>query len=227
MVGDHYDLFLKSGGGADVVVIGPGLGLDEKANAKFLNFIHNTQVDTFVIDGDGLTLLSLDALEPHLQDGRTVILTPHKGEWKRMFKIDEDISDHEMMIRTQQFLEPFKSLEGELIFVCKGPTSAILSSKGQTLLNVSGNASLATCGSGDVLTGLIAALLCNPPVCEKIGEKLSSVAAAVFIHGLAGDLAQPGTPLTASELMERVPETVRQCMHETARLKLTYLPRLI
>lgn len=233
MVGaEGYEPYLDQ---SDVVVLGPGLGLKGEAGVICFNVINkNLFKAPLVIDGDGLNFLCLLLVKDiFLSEARTVVLTPHKGEWKRFFRRPDVVSDYEMVCETIEALKPFKDLPGELIVVCKGPTTAIVSSKGpNTLLNLSGNPSLATSGSGDILAGIIAALMCNPPkntTNTSFSNNFAAVAAAVFVHGLAGDLGPKGAPMTASDIMELVPEAIRMCGDEQQRVRLQekYLPRVI
>lgn len=232
---ESYSKYLTE---SDVIVVGPGLGLSEKADFK-LKAILDASIPAIpiVIDGDALNLLkTLDRLEKSLGKGSTVVLTPHKGEWIRLFSdqvedVDEKISDYHMIMETRRVIKRFETLPGELIVVCKGPSTGIVSSKpnGAVFVNLSGNPNLATCGSGDVLAGLIAALLCNPPGVQGSGESVyfSAVGAAVFIHGLASDLGPQGAPMTASDVMNNVPEAVRLCLKDPQSLRAKYVPRLV
>ena len=240
MVGAReYQPFIEQ---SDVVVLGPGLGLKGDAGEISYNvFNKNVFKAPLVIDGDGLNFICLLSVKDFfLSRARTVVLTPHKGEWRRLFRsssfppmeIHPDVSDYGMVSETVEVLKQFRELPGELIVVCKGPTTAIVSSKGYTLLNVSGNPSLAASGSGDVLAGIIAALVCNPPNSTTnscFSNHFTAVAAAVFVHVLASDLGLKGAPMTASDIMELVPEAIRLCVDEKerARLQETYLPRVI
>jgi ADP-dependent NAD(P)H-hydrate dehydratase / NAD(P)H-hydrate epimerase len=153
--------------------IGPGMGTAPEtieALSAFLPQVHQPMV----IDADGLNCLAktpdLLSLVP-----KQSILTPHPKEFERLFGICAN--DWERVQRAQQ-----KARELGLIIVLKGHHSFIAAPDGPGYFNSTGNSGMATGGSGDVLTGIIAALL---------AQRIPSLHAAligVYLHGLAGDL---------------------------------------
>lgn len=177
--------------GADVVAVGPGLApaVDRACVAELLaNFSGNV-----VIDADGLNLLAAmggwQAAWPH-----QVILTPHPGEMKRLLAgrgIDLPPSQ-----RTEAAVQLSRACGS--IVIHKGAGTVVTDGE-RVYVNASGNSGMATGGSGDVLTGVIAALL---------GQKMLPFEAAVlgvYVHGLAGDMAAEELgrlSLTALHLIE-------------------------
>ena len=153
--------------------IGVGMGTDARTVSAFAGLLKKVE-RPMVIDADALNILSthrelLGDLPPNS------ILTPHPKELQRLIGPWGD--DFEKLEKAKDFV-----LEHDLILVIKGAYSITLSKDG-CFVNTSGNPGLATAGSGDVLTGMLTALL---------AQGLASVQAAifgVFLHGLAGDLA--------------------------------------
>jgi NAD(P)H-hydrate epimerase len=91
------------------------------------------------------------------------------------------------------------------VAILKGHRSVVASSSGEILVNSSGSSALSTAGTGDVLAGLVAALLAGD------GEPLNAAAAAAFIHGLAGEMSPRGIRgFTADDLVEMIPEAMRR-----------------
>lgn len=158
------------------IAIGPGLG-DDINNGKLIKKILNTTDKPVVIDADGLNMLR-DDLGAMKNARAKLIITPHPGEAARL--LDRETSEINM--------DRLGSAKGLAIItgaitVLKGADSVVATPDGKTYINTTGNPGMATGGSGDVLTGVIAALA---------GQGLDPEAAAtagVFLHGLAGDMA--------------------------------------
>ncbi|TCN59388.1 NAD(P)H-hydrate dehydratase [Flavobacterium circumlabens] len=157
--------------------IGPGLGQEKQTQQAFLEFL-NTNKSPLVVDADALNILSLNKAWLSLLPENT-ILTPHPKELERL--IGKWGSETEKFENTIAFSEHYKA-----IIVMKGaPTFIINQSK--IYQNTTGNAALATAGSGDVLTGIITSFLAqgySPDHAARLG---------VFIHGLTADIALPET----------------------------------
>lgn len=162
--------------GADVVAIGPGLdpSVDSARMAELLEHFSGG----LVIDADGLNLLSTmgdwTARWPH-----QMVLTPHPGEMRRL--LDGRSIESSPVDRKASAVALSRSCDGAVV-VHKGAGTVVTDGR-RVFVNQSGNSGLATGGSGDVLTGVIAALL---------GQQMSPFEAAVlgvYVHGLAGDMA--------------------------------------
>lgn len=163
----------------DAIAIGPGLG-DDRENGAMLRDILMNYTKTIVLDADGINTISRADLGQALRNTRAhVIMTPHPGEAARFlnyFQKKVDVS--ERMQTLQDLVESSRA-----ICVLKGSKTLVATSDGQSYINTTGNPGMATGGSGDVLTGIIASLSgqgLEPVDCAKAG---------VFLHGLAGDLA--------------------------------------
>ncbi len=159
------------------IAIGPGLG-DDIGNANMIKKIIYTTDKPVVIDADGLNLLR-DDLEAMKKARAKLIITPHPGEAARLLdRKNEEIN--------RDRLESAKGLAAVTgaVTVLKGAGSVVATPAGKTYINTTGNPGMATGGSGDVLTGVIAALA---------GQGLDPESAAVsgvYLHGLAGDLGR-------------------------------------
>lgn len=184
---------------ADMVVIGPGLSLQEET-AKLVRELAAVILRPLLIDGDALTAIA-ERPEILLKRKAATILTPHAGEMARLSR------------RTVAAVNADKIdvLRGEakklnVTIILKGPHSLIGLKDGRIYVNLSGNPGMATAGCGDVLTGCIAAM---------VGQGLSPDLAArkgVFLHGYAGDLAcaQKGADgITATDVMEYLPQAMK------------------
>ena len=176
------------------VLIGPGMGNNEDTASAVLRAVAFSKVPT-VIDADGLNAISY---EPDaLKSDAVVAVTPHPGEMSRLTgKLVSEIQNN----RIATALDFAK--EYQVITVLKGSYTVIACPSGKVYINTTGNASMATAGSGDMLGGMIAAFLANGTPPEK------AVVAAVCLHGAAGDMVAKNLgvrgPIT-SDMIEALP----------------------
>jgi NAD(P)H-hydrate epimerase len=169
--------------GKTVLAIGPGLGQSTET-AKFTAGLLSATKIPAVIDADALNIL---AAEPALladlaklaEAGRTLVLTPHPGEMARL----AGIPVAEVQANRLEVARGFAQRLG-VTLVLKGARTLIAHPGGRVAVNTTGNPGMAKGGSGDLLTGLIAGLMAQHP-----GELARAVEAAVYLHGLAADLA--------------------------------------
>ena len=179
---------------AACVAIGPGLGISESLQTLLRDFCSTARCP-LVIDADGLNNLGtqLDFLDSPFER----VLTPHPGELKRLLGIQLANQERVTLENRAQQLAASTST----IVVLKGAPTLITDGK-RHVHNGTGNAGMATAGSGDVLTGVIAALM---------GQGLPGFDAAVLgchLHGLSGDLAEKKTgqhAMIASDLIDYLP----------------------
>jgi ADP-dependent NAD(P)H-hydrate dehydratase len=182
----------------DVVAAGPGLGRGDGVTALVLALLARSSAP-LVLDADGVNVLQ------HQTDrlrGRAapVILTPHPGEFARL--LDADVPT--VQARRRELAVRFAAEHG-VVLVLKGHGTVVTDGR-RVYVNATGNPGMATGGTGDVLTGLIAALL---------GQGLEPFAAAqlgTFLHGRAGDLARDAVgevALIASDLLAYLPAAFR------------------
>jgi NAD(P)H-hydrate epimerase len=193
---------------ATAVAIGSGLG-QGKDVAPFVFEIVNRCNVPMVIDADALNSLAMDpAKGPSLTKARAAatVLTPHPGEMGRLLGTDtksvQEDRIHAVSLAAKKF---------GCVVLLKGDQTLIADPEGKIHLNSTGNPGLASGGTGDILTGVIAAFLAqglNP---------LASAAAGAYVHGLAGDLAainQGGfTGLIATDLLPKLPLAIARCQH--------------
>jgi NAD(P)H-hydrate epimerase len=165
--------------GKTVLAIGPGLGQSPET-AKFIcGLLEATKIPA-VIDADALNILADEpALLAKLAKGRTLVLTPHPGEMARL----AGISKTEIQANRLKVAREFACRTG-VTLVLKGARTLIAHPDGRVAVNTTGNPGMAKGGSGDLLTGLIAGLMA-----QYTDEPARAVEAAVYLHGLAADLA--------------------------------------
>jgi hydroxyethylthiazole kinase-like uncharacterized protein yjeF len=157
--------------------IGPGLG-QEIETQKALHQFLKTNKTSLVIDADALNILSQNKEWLSLVPPKT-ILTPHPKELERL--IGKWCSEEEKINNTISF-----SKQHQVIIVMKGAPTQIID--GETVYeNTTGNAALATAGSGDVLTGMITSLV------AQSYEPINAAILGVYLHGLTADIAFPET----------------------------------
>ncbi|MES2517390.1 MAG: NAD(P)H-hydrate dehydratase [Bacteroidota bacterium] len=153
--------------------IGPGIGTDTVAEKLLIRILSDFK-KPLLLDADALNIISVNKDLLKMIPTGTVI-TPHPKEFDRLFGTHESIED-----RIKTAVNQAKELQ--IIIVLKGHRT-LITSQGQSFVNITGNAGLAKGGSGDALTGIITALLAqgyNPFDAAKLG---------VFIHGLSADIA--------------------------------------
>jgi ADP-dependent NAD(P)H-hydrate dehydratase / NAD(P)H-hydrate epimerase len=183
----------------DMVVIGPGLSLHQET-VKLVQELTAAIKVPMIIDGDGLTAI---AENPGILRDRkaATILTPHMGEMARLTgKSAAEINSNKIAI----LRETVQKLKATIIL--KGAHSLVGASDGNIYINLSGNAGMATAGSGDVLCGCIAAMYGMGLKPDEAARK------GVFLHGYAGDLAaaKKGVDgITAKDIMDYLPKAVK------------------
>ncbi|MFV5700724.1 NAD(P)H-hydrate dehydratase [Flavobacterium sp. XS2P12] len=157
--------------------IGPGLGLEIETQQAVYKLLQTNKIP-LVIDADALNILSKNKEWLPLLQPKTII-TPHPKELERL--IGKWNSDAEKLEKTIAFSKQYN-----LIIVMKGAPTRIID--GDTIYeNTTGNAALATAGTGDVLTGMITSLL------AQSYEPISAAILGVYLHGLTADIALPET----------------------------------
>lgn len=172
----------KSLNWADVAAVGPGLGQDETALSCLSRIIRESRLP-LVIDADGLNLLSCGGdlareLSRQGEQGRSIVLTPHVGELARLAgmpaeSLREDISGEAQRLSAR--IHGTVAAKDARTFICR---------EGDPIcVNLGGNSGMATAGSGDVLTGVIAGLMAQ----GMDGYRAACV--GVYVHGAAGDRA--------------------------------------
>lgn len=177
----------------DAIAAGPGLGRDERTGKALLELIDKSS-RPMILDADALYHLSKD---PSRLSGLTAgsILTPHAGEFDRLFGASE--SDYDRLMKAREM-----AVKYACFIILKGAFTATCTPRGRVIFNASGNPGLATAGTGDVLTGILLALL------GKGIQPLHACIEAVFIHGYAADLYRneySEETMIASDVIDRIP----------------------
>jgi hydroxyethylthiazole kinase-like uncharacterized protein yjeF len=172
--------------GMTVVGIGPGLGQQGTTPEFVRTFVQRVTLP-MVIDADALNALAgrLDVLSAAAK-GRTIVLTPHPGEMARLagLTVPEVEADRVGLARR------FATGHG-VTLVLKGWRTLVAHPDGRVAVNTTGNPSMAKGGSGDILAGIVSAMLAQylDPKNPNENDVADAVEAAVFLHGLAGDFA--------------------------------------
>lgn len=188
----------------DVIALGPGASTDISTQRLIQSIIKHAKIP-LVIDADGLNALAGRAyLLRDRNRNAPIIITPHTGEMSRLSDIPAETIEKNRKKVAKTFATDYN-----ITTVLKGRKTLVISPDGETYTNDTGNPGMATAGSGDVLTGIVAAFL---------GQGLDSFSAAkyaVYIHGLAGDLAAAETgqiSLTASDIIRFLPKAIKNSL---------------
>ena len=182
----------------DILVIGPGLSRENSAQSLARKIIRNI-ARPMVIDADGLNALA--GRLQYLKD--SMVITPHPGEMARLLEASIAKVQRERKTITVNFSRRYK-----VTLVLKGHNTLVGDKKGNLYVNQTGNPGMATAGSGDVLTGMIAAFLAQGL------DSFNAAKLAVYVHGLAGDLAareKTQISLIASDIIDKIPEAIKKC----------------
>lgn len=194
--------------GKTVLAVGPGIG-NVSETAEFVRAAADRYDLPLVLDADGLTAFA--GCMTKFRPGRTpqpAVFTPHPGEMARLAETPTaEIQAHRVEV-AREFAVQYR-----VTLALKGFRTLVASPEGRVRVNSTGNPGMAKGGSGDVLTGMIAGFLAQYPK-RPIGEV---AAAAVYLHGLAGDLAARRvgqTSMLASDLLRFVPRAFRALLDE-------------
>jgi NAD(P)H-hydrate epimerase len=166
--------------GMTVLAIGPGLGQSDDI-ARFCIGLLEATLMPVLIDADALNILAKqpNVLSELTRNGRTVVITPHPGEMARL----AGMTTADVQANRLEMARDF-ARDHAVTVVLKGARTLIAHPDGRVAVNTTGNPGMAKGGSGDLLTGMVAGLLAQYP-----GDPRRAVEAAVFLHGLAADLA--------------------------------------
>lgn len=161
------------------IVIGPGLG-DENSNVSLIKMVLEEVYGTVIIDADALNLIAQNKELQNVMNklSENLIITPHPGEAARLLGCTTNEINRDRVTAVRRLVE-----QTGAVSVLKGAGTLVATSNQKTYINTTGNSGMATGGSGDVLSGIIAALAGQGLSCFE------AAAAGVYIHGLAGDIA--------------------------------------
>jgi ADP-dependent NAD(P)H-hydrate dehydratase / NAD(P)H-hydrate epimerase len=180
-------------GQADAVALGPGMTTDERTSAWIREFVRSDDIP-LVLDADGLNAFAGRAAE--LADRHAgLVLTPHVGEFARMAGVGAGDVASDRIGHVRKL-----AAETEAVVLLKGSRTLIASPDGSVRVNPTGGSFLATGGTGDVLTGMIAGLLARGIA------PADAASAAAYVHGVAGAEAgeELGVGTTAGDVLDRV-----------------------
>jgi ADP-dependent NAD(P)H-hydrate dehydratase / NAD(P)H-hydrate epimerase len=183
--------------GKTVLAVGPGISRHPQAS-EFVRLLLHRAEHAIVLDADGLNAFEGGADQLNGR-GRTLVVTPHPGEMARL----TGLSVEEIQKDRIKVARGFANLH-ECIVVLKGWRTVIAKPDGEAWVNPTGNPGMATGGTGDILTGMIAGMIAQSP--DKAFE---ATVAAVYLHGLAGDLATAELSehaMVATDLLRYLPK---------------------
>ena len=187
--------------GKTVLAVGPGISRVTKT-AEFVRAAMAKYDVPVVLDADGL-----NAFEGHANEltgrKRPVVITPHPGEMARLTGLSVAAIQRDRINVARTFAG-----EHNLIVVLKGHRTLVTNPDGEVWVNPTGNPGMATGGTGDILTGMVAGMMAQNP--NRIFE---AVISAIYLHGLAGDVARETVgehSLVATDLVKALPEAFRR-----------------
>jgi NAD(P)H-hydrate epimerase len=185
----------------DVIACGPGLGRGPGV-AEFVRGLLERSTVPLVLDADAITVLADDPGVLMGREERDVIITPHPGEMARLVgSTVDDVQANRIEVATT-----FATTH-HVYVVLKGHRTLIAGPEGSVFINPTGNAGMATGGTGDVLTGMIAAWL------AQLLDADAACRLAVFLHGAAGDVAEAHdgqVAMTATDVLGHLGEALKQ-----------------
>lgn len=191
--------WLEDPGEKDVLAVGPGLGREPEMSGLVQRLFAQSALP-MVVDADGLNALAGTAFQG---PGPWRVLTPHPGEMARLAGCAATDIQADRVGVARRF-----AMERRVALVLKGQRTVVALRDGRVFVNPTGTPAMATAGSGDVLTGLIAGLMAQWPDRRDL-----AVLAAVWLHGRAGELAAEALSelcVTATDLARRLPEAIRE-----------------
>lgn len=187
--------------GADVVALGPGLGTGPSVTA-FVRALIERGDTPLILDADALNACAGDAAVLTGREDRPIVITPHPGEMARLLGCSTDDVQANRLGLAVEF-----STSHHVCVVLKGYRTIVALPDGQAFVNPTGTPGMATGGSGDVLTGMVAAwlaqLLDPGPACQL----------AVYLHGAAGELAEADegeVSMTAGDIVTHIGEALQE-----------------
>jgi NAD(P)H-hydrate epimerase len=193
--------------GKDVLAIGPGLGTEPQTQQCIRTMVRSTELPV-ILDADGLNAFDGRAAELPQRKSKFLAITPHPGEMARLS--GSSIRDVQRN-RLKAAQEAAKRWDAHVIL--KGFHTVIAAPDGAVFVNTTGNAGLAKGGTGDVLTGLLAALTAQ----FKPGDWLRVLALGVYLHGLAADIGvkrMDASGLIADDVISLIPEARLKLLQE-------------
>jgi NAD(P)H-hydrate epimerase len=184
---------------ADVIAVGPGLGRGPSTAAFVHGLVERAGVP-IVVDADALNAFAGDPDRLVGRDGVDVVVTPHPGEMARLLNVTVEAVQNDRLNYAREF-----AAARRVHVVLKGHRTIIAGPENRAFVNLTGNAGMATGGTGDLLTGMIAAWL------AQLLDAEAACKLAVYLHGTAGDLAEADegdVALVASDIANHLGDAV-------------------
>jgi ADP-dependent NAD(P)H-hydrate dehydratase / NAD(P)H-hydrate epimerase len=206
------DKILASLDRADVLVVGPGMTTHESTQELVREMVRRSAIP-IVLDADGINAFSSKREVLFNESGQAITITPHPGEMARLIKSSISEVQKDRIGVARRFAE-----EGRCFTILKGYQTIIASPEGHVYVNTTGNPGMATGGTGDILAGMVGRFVAGWQ--KKFhGADLRALAsclsAAVYLHGMAGDLAseEKGVEsLIATDLLPQLPEAFKRSL---------------
>lgn len=197
------DEILEKAKNKQAAILGPGIGTAQET-AELVHELYHRLTLPLVVDADALNILATDPDSIKKSIGLR-IFTPHPGELSRLIGWSVPEIQQNRLGAARHACRMFNNDHSQNIVILKGAGTIISCPSTRTLINTSGNPGMATGGMGDVLTGIIGALLCQGI------DPIPAVSAAVYLHGAAADklFEQKGIGYTASEVADIIPYTLK------------------
>jgi NAD(P)H-hydrate epimerase len=179
------------------ILIGPGNGINDETKARALMAL--AFIDHVVLDADALTVFENNPEELFIDCYPHTILTPHEGEFKKIFG-NEIAEIDDRVLKTKE-----ASIKSNTTVVLKGANTIIASPSGDVVINKSSATYLATAGSGDVLAGIITSL-----VGKNKMNAFDAACAGVWLHSEIGTIL--GAGMIAEDIIDLIPVTVKKLL---------------
>jgi NAD(P)H-hydrate epimerase len=186
---------------ADVIAVGPGLG-QAPGTAAFVHGLVERAGVPLVLDADALNAFAGDPDRLTGRDGVDVVITPHPGEMARLLNLSVEALQHDRLRHATEF-----AARHRVHVVLKGHRTIIAGPDNRAFINLTGNPGMATGGTGDLLTGMIAAWF------AQLLDAEAACKLAVYLHGAAGDLAEADegdVALVAGDIAVRLGDAVME-----------------
>lgn len=201
MAVSNLDFLLEEAGKSSAVLIGCGLSVCDDTKLIVNSFIENCK-KPMILDADALNCIceNTDVLK---SAKAPIIITPHPGEMARLVDLSAKQVNQNRELTAKSFAKKFG-----VVTVLKGAGTVITSPDGRILINPTGNSGMATGGSGDVLAGMTASLVAQG------AELFEAASAAVYLHGLAGDIAAEKLgkiSMLPTDLIDCIPLAYERC----------------
>jgi hydroxyethylthiazole kinase-like uncharacterized protein yjeF len=213
---EAVDYVLTFAARANVIAIGPGLSSEDERTRNFVREVVERRRTLVVIDADGLNCLAPWPKELRGSAQFPIVLTPHPGEMLRLMGTEDKSALYDRVAATRAFATAHK-----VILLLKGSRPLIAAPDGRVFVNPTGNAGLGTAGAGDTLTGIVAGFLAQEyGTLGQEADALSTVIAALYVSGLAGDLAASELgmrTMVASDIREHLSAAIRSLDPEGER----------